>query len=81
MPGTTEEKMAELFRRVLTRPPTKDELSRLVKFFDAQRARFAAKELDAATVAGKGEGDANERAAWTVVARSLFNLDEAITKS
>ncbi len=38
------------------------------------------KELDAAAIAGAGAGDANERAAWTVVARALLNLDETITK-
>ena len=29
---------------------------------------------------GPGSGDVNERAAWTALARVLFNLDEAIMK-
>lgn len=78
--GTIEERMQFAFRRVLTRTATKEELASLAKFFESQKQRFAAKELDAAKIAGPGEGDANERAAWTVVARALFNLDEAITK-
>jgi hypothetical protein len=78
--GTVGERMVFAFRRVLTRPPTKEEVATLVKFFESQRQRFAAKEFDAAKLAGPGAGDANERAAWTVVARALFNLDEAITK-
>ena len=38
------------------------------------------KELDAAKIAGPGLGEASERAAWTVLARVLLNLDEAVTK-
>jgi mono/diheme cytochrome c family protein len=78
--GTTAERVAYLFRRCVTRPPTADETSLLVQYFTAQEARFEKKELNAATVAGMGEGDANARAAWTVLARSLLNLDEAITR-
>jgi hypothetical protein len=78
--GSVEERMQFAFRRVLARPATKEELASLVKFFGSQKRRFEAKELDAAKIAGPGEGDAHERAAWAVVARALFNLDEAITK-
>ena len=52
----------------------------LVRFFEAQKQRFVHKELDAAAVAGPGEGDVNERAAWTALARVVFNLDEMIVK-
>jgi hypothetical protein len=69
-----------LFRRCLTRPPDKDELARLVAFYRAQKQRFVNKELDAAAVAGPGEGDVAERAAWTAAARVLLNLDETVTK-
>jgi hypothetical protein len=31
-------------------------------------------------VAGAGEGDVNDRAAWVALARTLLNLDEVITK-
>ncbi|HEY6168659.1 MAG TPA: PSD1 and planctomycete cytochrome C domain-containing protein [Verrucomicrobiae bacterium] len=78
--GTVEERVAYAFHRVLTRPATKDEIAMLVKFYEAQKQRFVAKELDAAKIAGAGEGDANERAAWAALARALFNLDETITK-
>ncbi len=79
-PGPLEERVAALFRRCVTRPPTSEETALLVKYFTAQKARFEQKELDAAKVAGMGEGDANDRAAWTALSRSLLNLDEAITK-
>jgi len=78
--GSVEERVDALFRRCLTRPPDRDELSRLVRFFRSQKTRFERKELDAATIAGPGEGDAGERAAWTVLARAILNLDEAVTK-
>jgi hypothetical protein len=78
--GSVETRAANLFRRCLTRPPSDGELVTLVKFYRAQKQRFVNKELDAGTVAGPGDGDAIERAAWTVVARGLLNLDETITK-
>jgi hypothetical protein len=79
--GTVAARAEVLFRRVLTRPPVPDELGMLEKFYEAQKRRFASKELDPAKVAGPGDGDVNERAAWTAVARALLNLDEAITKN
>ena len=78
--GTTAERIAYLFRRCVTRPPTSEESDLLLKYFTTQKDRFDNKELDATAVAGKGDGDPNTRAAWTVLARSLLNLDEAIVK-
>ncbi len=80
-PGSIEDRLRSLFRRCLTRPPTDAEMSALSKFFHAQMERFQNSELDAAKVAGDGPGEVNERAAWTAVARAMFNLDEAITRS
>jgi hypothetical protein len=78
--GSVEEKAESLFRRLLARRPACEELSMLVQFYESQRGRLERKELDATAIAGPGESDAIERAAWTVLARSLFNLDEAVTK-
>jgi hypothetical protein len=74
------DRMTDLFRRSLTRPPTQQEQALLVKFFETQKQRLIAKELDAAAIAGPGAGDAIERAAWTLTARAILNLDETITK-
>ena len=79
--GSVEDRIALLFRRVVTRTPTADEAARLAQFFTTQKARFISNELDGKAVAGEGSGDVNERAAWTVLARAVFNLDEAMTKS
>jgi hypothetical protein len=78
--GSTEARVGWLFRRVLTRPPTPQEVALLARFFRAQWERFVKGELDARLVAGAGEGEVTERAAWTALARVLFNLDEAVVK-
>ncbi len=79
--GSVEDRIRTAFRRILTRPPTDDETATLAKFFTAQKARFTSGELDAKALAIEAPGDVNERAAWTALARALFNLDEAITRS
>jgi hypothetical protein len=79
--GTDESIATDLYRRCLTRPPERDELAMLVDYAKRQRERFKSKDLDAAKVAGEGDGDPTERATWTVVARAILNLDEAITKN
>jgi hypothetical protein len=78
--ASVEERVTELFRRCVTRPPTPEELAPLVEFYRIQKERCARKELDAAKIAGPGKENVVDRAAWTVVARALLNLDETITK-
>jgi len=70
-----------LATRLFSRSLTAQEAGLLGAYLAAQRQRLAAGELDAARLAG-GEPDATapERAAWTLVARALMNLDEAIVK-
>lgn len=79
--GAVEERARLLFRRCLTRAPADEELQRLVQFFRVQQDRFARKEIDPAKIASPGSGNDAECAAWTVLARVILNLDEAITKS
>ncbi len=78
--GTTEDKVRELYLRILSRPPAAEETKDLAAFFTAQKQRLEKKELDAKTIAGDGPGDVNERAAWTALARVVLNLDEVVTK-
>ena len=78
--GTLDDRVTLLFRRCLTRPPASDELATLSRYYHAQLDRLKNKELDASKIAGPGEGDANDRAAWTLTARAILNLDETITK-
>jgi hypothetical protein len=78
--GTPEQKATYLFRRVVTRPPDKGEVTALTAFYAAQKTRLEKKELDPTPLAGPGDGDPTERAAWTLLARSVLNLDEAFVK-
>jgi hypothetical protein len=80
MPGPMNKRMAELFRRCLTRPPTDQESAALLDFHDRQVKRLREGKLDARVIAGSSDGDMVQRAAWTLVARVVFNLDEMITK-
>src|SRR4030095_13576566 len=80
-PGSVEDRLRTLFRRCVTRPPTSEEITLLAQFFHTQRPRLVSRERDANAIAGEGPGDVNERAAWTVLVRAIFNLDEAVTKS
>ncbi len=73
-------RVSELLRRCLARKPSADEITRLRAFVARQQARFVAKELDPAALAGKGDGDPAERAAWTALARAVMNTDEFVTK-
>lgn len=78
--GDDQARLRFVFRRVLTRPPDAAELARLRTFLQSQRERLQAGELPAADLAGPGDSEAAERAAWTIVARAVLNLDEAICK-
>ncbi len=79
--GSVDERLHALFRRALTRPPTDDEQTLLKRFFDDQSARLDRKELDATKLAGAGGPNEAPRAAWTLTARAIMNLDEAVTKN
>ncbi|HEY4310352.1 MAG TPA: PSD1 and planctomycete cytochrome C domain-containing protein [Pirellulales bacterium] len=74
------DRASELFRRCVSRLPSELELNLLVAYYTTHRERLAKGELDATAIAGAGEGDAVERAAWTLTARAVLNLDETITK-
>ena len=67
-----------LFRRVMTRPPTDEEIADLSAFYDHQMQRLKAGELTAEELADQSKG--GEHAAWVMVARVLLNLDEFVTK-
>ena len=78
--GDDATRLTTLFRRYFTRPPSDDERALLTQFLRAQRERFISKQLDPAPLAAQGDGDPAERAAWTALARALFNTDELVTK-
>ncbi|MCC9609539.1 PSD1 and planctomycete cytochrome C domain-containing protein [Blastopirellula sp. JC732] len=76
----SEQAIAEnLFERLMTRPPTAAELKAILQYRTAQLERLQNGQLSAATIGGDPSASP-EDAAWVMVARSLMNLDEAITK-
>ena len=80
--GDDAARVEMMFRRCLTRPPSEEERTKLVQFYQTQLARFASGELKATEIMeAKAEAHLNEQAAWTTVARVLLNLDETINKS
>ena len=80
--GDAAKRVELLFRRCLTRPPSAKESEQLLRFYNAQLARFASGELQATEIMEAKAGEhVHEQAAWTAVARVLLNLDETITKS
>lgn len=84
--GTDEERVEYAFRRVLSRQPTKEEKSELLKLLAEQSEHIAAGWVDTKALAGDAVKDLppntspTQLAAWTTVARVLLNLDETITK-
>jgi hypothetical protein len=68
-----------LFRRLITRPPIQQEREALLQYYQTQRKRLAAGELDAAKIGDEKSASA-ETAAWVMTVRAIMNLDEAITK-
>ena len=83
------ERINYAFRRVLSRPPTPDEVADITNLLDKQRKRIAEGWLNPREIAtGKNELPPNlpegatpaQLAEYTLVARVLLNLDEAVTK-
>jgi len=81
MSGTDNELVSDTFRRILTRPPSADEIELLSQFVTQQRQRITAGELDAQVISGSDTAENKEQAVWTLVARALLSVDEAITRN
>src|SRR6266487_388630 len=85
--STTEEKVSKAFRLIVCRKPSDKELSILKKYYDEQLQMFRQKKLDAMTTIKVGEYPLNEKldlnvsAAIMKVVNTIYNLEEAITKT
>ncbi|MEM7700282.1 MAG: DUF1553 domain-containing protein, partial [Verrucomicrobiota bacterium] len=78
VPRPQAEIVAEIFQRILTRPPSENESAQLLAFLEVQRARLEAGELKADEIVGH-DADAT-LASYALLSRALINLNEAITK-
>ena len=80
------EQLQHLWRLVLSRDADRVELRMLEGLLDRQRDRFVANPAEAKHLLALGASeldeslDSRELAAWTIVAHTVFNLDEAITR-
>jgi hypothetical protein len=84
--GTTPEQRVRYgFRLTTGRVPTATESASLLELLSKQNTRYSDREL-AEKLISHGEAprdekiDTRELAAWTIVATTLLNLDETVTK-
>jgi hypothetical protein len=79
-------RIAAVMERVLARPARAEETAVLRRVLDKSRQRFRAdgsaalRLLDVGEVARNPVFDPAELAAWTIVAQTVLNLDEALTR-
>ncbi|MEQ2009262.1 MAG: DUF1553 domain-containing protein, partial [Limisphaerales bacterium] len=80
-----EDRLAEIYRRILSRPPTTREAAVLQRELDRALALYRTKPDEATRLMAGAQSKADaklnlaELAAHTVIASLVFNLDEAIT--
>ena len=85
-PGRDEARLRAMFRRVVSREPEPMELQVMRYLLQRQRVTFtanmeAARQLLAVGVSPLDRSiEASELAAWTLVAQTILNLDEVITR-
>ena len=77
---SAEETARNIFQRILTREPDEEELSAMLAYHEEQEQRITSGELQADEVLQTKNSDP-ATAAWAMLARSLFNLDEAVNKN
>ena len=84
---TSKDVATLIFRRLMTRSPSSDELVLMMNYQKTQFERLQKGELKASDIlvldVRRSKLDVrslNESASWIMVARALMNLDEAITK-
>jgi len=82
--ASEEQRIVDLFRRILTRPPQTAELQSLTAYVSDLRRSLAAdpgraRELSAANEEQDAEA-AVELSVWTALARALFALDETVMR-
>ena len=85
--GTPEAKITEAFRRIVCREPTEKELTILKGYYAEQANLFKQNKLNAAKTLDAGEyptakiSDRNAWAALMQVVSTIYNMEEAITKT
>jgi hypothetical protein len=82
--STTRARAALAFRLCTSRRPTEAEIDLVVRSYERQLRHYRGRPADAAKVLAvalnTSARDLPDRAAWTLVANGLLNLDETVTK-
>jgi hypothetical protein len=84
---TPEERIAFAFKLAAARAPREKETAVLKRVYEAQHTRFAKDKPAAEKLLKVGEAprdaklDAVELAAWAMVANTILNLDEVVTRN
>ena len=76
-------RIRDIFQRCVARAPAAEDMSDLTQLRARALDHYANEREAAATIAGKGfpeSVDAAEAAAWVVLARTVLNVDEVITR-
>jgi hypothetical protein len=85
--SSVDAKIGKAFRRIICRIPSEKEMTILTNYFKDQLQQFKLKKLDAAATIKVGEYkmndtlDVNMTAALMKVINTIYNMEEAITKS
>ncbi len=83
----TEKRIDLAYRFAIARPAVPREIEILTRLLEENRSKFQADPESAKTFLSAGESprddsiDVIEHAAWTVVAQTILNLDEALTRN
>ena len=84
--GTVDDRITTAFRLLTSRTPRPTELEAVRTLFERERVTFAGNLASARALAGAGETpraaalNPVDVAAWTVVASTIMNTDEAVNK-
>ena len=84
--NSDSERLQQAFRWTTSRWPTEQETEVLSQILNDARETYTQQTDEAEKLLGVGESKSNgeipaaERAAWTLVASTLFNLDETLTR-
>ena len=86
-PGDFSQRLSWAMRQALSRPPNERETDILRELWQSQREQYGRQLEDAEKLVSTGlsstehDLDRAELAAWTAVARTIFNLHEFITRN
>lgn len=75
-------RVSYMFRRTVAREPAEEDMANLEKMLGRAREYYGANRDAGAKLAGKGFEDvaAGDAAAWVLLARTVLNVDEVITR-